>query len=106
MRLKCHIFKFSHRSCSSSLFCLFHCSLKSVENSCQTEKNVLGETSFSPALGLTEKDTLNSKKLMAKQKYSRFKAKLLQHQVAESCSGSYEIWQNYVQNIKVNLRVQ
>lgn len=27
------------------------------------EKKVLGETSFSPALGLTEKDMVNSKKL-------------------------------------------
>lgn len=27
------------------------------------EKSVLGETSFSPALGFTEKDVLNSKKL-------------------------------------------
>lgn len=32
------------------------------------EKNVLGETSFSPALGLTEKDTLNSKKLRTENK--------------------------------------
>ncbi|TNN70569.1 hypothetical protein EYF80_019153 [Liparis tanakae] len=32
------------------------------------EKNVLGETSFSPALGFTEKDTLNSKKLRTEDK--------------------------------------
>ena len=32
------------------------------------EKNVLGETSFSPALGLMEKDTLNSKKLSTERK--------------------------------------
>lgn len=32
------------------------------------EKNVLGETSFSPALGLTEKDPLNSKKLRTEKK--------------------------------------
>ncbi len=32
------------------------------------EKKVLGETSFSPALGLTEKDTLNSKKLRTEKK--------------------------------------
>lgn len=55
--------KRSHRSCSISLFCRFHCSLKSVENSCQTEKKVLSETSFSPDFGLTEKDTVRSKKL-------------------------------------------
>lgn len=54
---------YPHRSCNISLLCFFHWSLKSVENSCQTEKKVLRETSFSPALGLTEKDTLNSKKL-------------------------------------------
>lgn len=58
----------SHRSCSISLFCRFHCSLKSVENSCQTEKKVLSETSFSPDLGLTEKDTVNSKKLRGEKK--------------------------------------
>lgn len=55
--------KRSHRSCSIILFCFFHCSLKSVENSCQTEKKVLRPTSFSPAFGFTEKDTVNSKKL-------------------------------------------
>lgn len=54
---------YSYRSCNISLFCFFHWSLKSEENSCQTENKVLGETSFSPALGLTEKETLNSKKL-------------------------------------------
>lgn len=32
------------------------------------EKNVLGDTSFSPALGFTENDTLNSKKLSTKSK--------------------------------------
>lgn len=32
------------------------------------EKKVFGETSFSPALGLTEKDTLNSKKLRTENK--------------------------------------
>lgn len=58
----------SHRSCSISLFCRFHCSLKSVENSCQTEKKVLSETSFSPAFGLTEKDTVNSEKLRGEKK--------------------------------------
>lgn len=60
--------KFSHRSCNISLFCFFHCSLKSVENSCQMEKKVFGETSFSPAFGLTENDMLNSKKLRAEKK--------------------------------------
>lgn len=53
----------SHRSCNIILLCFFHCSLKSVENSCQTENRVLGETSFSPALGLTEKDRLSSENL-------------------------------------------
>lgn len=57
-----------YRSCSISLFCFFHCSLKSVENSCQTEKKVLRPTSFSPAFGLTEKDTVNSKKLRREKK--------------------------------------
>lgn len=61
----------SHRSCSISLFCFFHCSLKSVENSCQTEKKVLRPTSFSPAFGLTEKDTVNSKKLRREKKEVR-----------------------------------
>lgn len=60
--------KRSHRSCSISLFCFFHCSLKSVENSCQTEKKVLRPTSFSPAFGFTEKDTVNSKKLRKEKK--------------------------------------
>lgn len=32
------------------------------------EKKVLGETSFSPALGLTEKDMLNSPKLRTENK--------------------------------------
>lgn len=32
------------------------------------EKKVLGEASFSPALGLTEKDKLNSKKLRTENK--------------------------------------
>lgn len=59
---------YSHRSCKISLFCFFHWSLKSVENSCQMEKKVLGETSFSPALGFTEKDMLNSKKLRTENK--------------------------------------
>lgn len=58
----------SHRSCSISLFCFFHCSLKSVENSCHTEKKVLSPTSFSPAFGLTEKDTVSSKKLRREKK--------------------------------------
>lgn len=60
--------KRSHRSCSISLFCFFHCSLKSLENSCQTEKKVLRPTSFSPAFGFTEKDTVNSKKLRKEKK--------------------------------------
>lgn len=60
--------KRSHRSCSISLFCFFHCSLKSLENSCQTEKKVPRPTSFSPAFGLTEKDTVNSKKLGKEKK--------------------------------------
>lgn len=59
------------------------------------EKNVLGETSFSPALGFTEKDTLISKKLKTEQKHSYFKAKLLQHWVTETCIESCEIWQSY-----------
>lgn len=58
----------SHRSCNIILFCFFHWSLKSVENSCQTENRLLGETSFSPAFGFTEKDTLNSKKLRTEKK--------------------------------------
>lgn len=62
--------KRSHRSCSIILFCRFHCSLKSVENSCQTEKKVLSETSFSPDFGLTEKDTVRSKKLRRENKRS------------------------------------
>lgn len=52
-----------HLSFSSSLFSLFHRSLKSLENSCHTEKRVLGETSFSPDFGLTEKKTPSSRKL-------------------------------------------
>lgn len=59
---------YSHRSFNIRLFCFFHWSLKSVENSCQMEKKVLRETSFSPPLGLTEKDTLNSKKLRTENK--------------------------------------
>lgn len=58
----------SHRCCSISSFCFFHCSLKWVENSCQTEKNVLRQTSFSPAFGFTEKDTVKSKKLRREEK--------------------------------------
>lgn len=57
-----------HRSCSRYLFSLFHSSLKSDENSCHAVKNVLGETSFSPALGLTEKNTLSSTKLESIQR--------------------------------------
>jgi hypothetical protein len=34
-----------------------------VENSCHTENSVLGDTSFSPALALTENNKLNYKKL-------------------------------------------
>ncbi len=49
-------------------FSLFQSSLKSDENSCHTVKNVFGETSFSPALGLTEKNTLSSRKLESIQR--------------------------------------
>lgn len=37
-----------------ALFSFFQVSLKSDENSCQTQKTVLGETSFSPPLAFTE----------------------------------------------------
>lgn len=55
-------------SCSRHLFSLFHSSLKSEENSCHTVKNVFGETSFSPPLGLTEKKQLSSRKLESIQR--------------------------------------
>lgn len=42
-------------SCSITLVSFFQWSLKSVENSCQIEKKVLGDTSFSPSLGFTIK---------------------------------------------------
>ncbi|TNN39849.1 hypothetical protein EYF80_049990 [Liparis tanakae] len=40
-----------------TLFSFFHWSLKSEENSCQTQNKVLGEGSFSPDLAFTEKNT-------------------------------------------------
>lgn len=102
------IISYSHRSCNISLFCFFHCSLKSVENSCQMEKKVLGETSFSPALGLTEKDTLNSKKLRTENKNITLpKTKLLHHEIREThtdCCETRPCWAN-MQNMKVNLEI-
>lgn len=87
------LLSYAHRSCNISLFCFFHWSLKSVENSCQTEKKVLRETSFSPALGLTEKDTLNSKKLRKGEQKHYFKTKLLQHEIRETYADYCETWQ-------------
>lgn len=49
-----------------ALFSFFQWSLKSEENSCQMQKTVLGETSFSPALAFTEKNTVSSRNLTGK----------------------------------------
>ena len=53
----------THRSFRMVLFSFFHCSLKSEVNSCHTENSVLGETSFSPDLGFTEKNTTSCRNL-------------------------------------------
>lgn len=57
----------TYLSCRMTLFSFFQASLKSVENSCHTEKKVLGETSFSPLLALTEKKQHNSRNLQKHQ---------------------------------------
>lgn len=56
----------TYLSCRMILFSFFQFSLKSVENSCQTVKKVLGETSFSPLLAFTEKNTQSSRNLRHK----------------------------------------
>lgn len=53
----------TYLSLRMALFSFFHWSLKSDENSCQMEKSVLGEISFSPALAFTEKNTVSSRNL-------------------------------------------
>lgn len=73
------------------------------------EKNVLGETSFSPALGFTEKDTLNSKKLKTEQKHSYISRPSYYNtrlqKLAPNLVKSGRAMEN-VQNIKVNLRIR
>lgn len=68
------------------------------------EKSVWGETSFSPAFGLTEKETLNSKKLRTEKKNITSRPKQ-QHEITENYTNYCETWQSYanMQNMIANL---
>lgn len=71
------------------------------------EKNVLGETSFSPALGLTEKDTLNSKKLSTENKNITSRPNYYNTRLQKPTLIVAKNWQSHanMQSIKVNLGI-
>lgn len=71
------------------------------------EKNVLGETSFSPAFGLTEKDTVSSRKLRTKNKNTTARPNYYNMSLQKSRLSDAKTWQSSTnaQNIEVNLAI-
>lgn len=72
------------------------------------EKKVLGETSFSPALGLTEKDTVSSRKLRTENKNTTARPNYYNMSLQKSrlsVAKKKKKTGRAAQNIKVNLGI-